>query len=401
MTKKSQVALTLGAGLNWMEVNRIANDNNVTLVGGGAATVSSGGGYVQGGGHSILSPKWGLAADNVLQMKVVLANGSIVIANECTNPDLFWALRGGGGGTFGVVTEVTYKAHPSVPMTTVLGIFISNNTDSYWTLAEKFLSLQPTFSDQGFAGYHYFIPPIMLFLYATPTDDVYNANMTFLPFFDYAQSLDGLTVNYTIFPIPSYNMWFEQLIAGAPTVQNGAPSGDAFSGSRLLERSIFENQSQSLSQIFKDMINNNMPFINVIIGHLVAGGAVSLHYDDAINPAWRTALIHYVIVVNFTDYSQVSEASERVETATNLLRELSPQSGAYLNEADVNEPNWQQSFFGNNYPRLLQIKKIYDSDGLFYCNRCVGSEFWSDDGNCKLKCKSKCKCRKTGDTKQF
>lgn len=216
-----------------------------------------------------------------------------------------------------------------------------------------------------------------------------------MPFFSYAQSLDGLSVNYTIFPIPSYNMWFEQLIAGGgPTAENGVPSGDALIGSRLLERSIFEDKSQTLSQNFKEMINNNMPFINVIIGHLVAGGAVSLDYDNAVNPAWRTALIHYIIVVNFTDISQASQAADIVETTTNLLRELSPQSGAYLNEADPNEPDWQQSFFGKNYPRLLEIKKKYDSDGLFYCNKCVGSEFWNNDGNCKCKNNGTSKCKK-------
>ena len=58
-------------------------------------------------------------------------------------------------------------------------------------------------------------------------------------------------------------------------------------------------------------------------------------------------------------------------------------AGSYWNEADFDEPNWQTSFWGPNYPRLLEIKQGYDPDGLFTCHHCVGSEFMSEDGNCK------------------
>ena len=76
-----------------------------------ALSVGAAGGYLQGGGHSPMSPMFGLTVDNVLEIDVVLANGTLLTTNACTNPDLFWALRGGGGGTFGVVTRAVYKAH--------------------------------------------------------------------------------------------------------------------------------------------------------------------------------------------------------------------------------------------------------------------------------------------------
>jgi FAD/FMN-containing dehydrogenase len=66
---------------------------NRTIVGGGGKTVSVGG-YLTGGGHSLLSSWYGLAADQVLEMEVVTPNGEIVIANECRNKDMFWAMRG-------------------------------------------------------------------------------------------------------------------------------------------------------------------------------------------------------------------------------------------------------------------------------------------------------------------
>ena len=92
------------------------------------------GGYTLGGGHSPIGRKFGLAIDNLLEVEMVTANGTLVYATETettyvdpvtgaktrsANTDLFWALRGGGGGTFGIVTAFTYKLHPDSPMATV------------------------------------------------------------------------------------------------------------------------------------------------------------------------------------------------------------------------------------------------------------------------------------------
>jgi len=63
-----------------------------------------------------------------------------------------------------------------------------------------------------------------------------------------------------------------------------------------------------------------------------------------------------------------------------LLRDATPGSGAYGNEADFFEEDWQRSFWGVNYPRLLAIKRMYDPMGLFHCHHGVWSEGWSADG---------------------
>ena len=67
-------------------------------------------GWLAGGGHSPLTPAYGLGVDNVRQVEIVLPNGDVKIANACQNEVLYFAVRGGGGGTFGVVTNITYKA---------------------------------------------------------------------------------------------------------------------------------------------------------------------------------------------------------------------------------------------------------------------------------------------------
>ncbi|KAF1810771.1 FAD-binding domain-containing protein, partial [Eremomyces bilateralis CBS 781.70] len=74
------------------------------------------GGWAQAGGHNPLSREYGMQADNIVEFEVVLADGTFVKASECSNPDLFWALRGGGGSTFGIVTAATVKVYPTPPM---------------------------------------------------------------------------------------------------------------------------------------------------------------------------------------------------------------------------------------------------------------------------------------------
>lgn len=70
-------------------------------------TVGCLGGWMQGGGHSPATHDFGLGADQVLEAQVVLANGKIVTASPCQNSDLLFAIRGGGGGTYGVVVSTT------------------------------------------------------------------------------------------------------------------------------------------------------------------------------------------------------------------------------------------------------------------------------------------------------
>ena len=102
-------------GNQWGEVYELMTEKEVVVVGGGALTVGAAGGFLQGGGHSANSPKLGLAVDNLLEADIVIADGTLLTINKCWHTDLFWAIRGGGGGTFGIVTRAVYKAHEKEP----------------------------------------------------------------------------------------------------------------------------------------------------------------------------------------------------------------------------------------------------------------------------------------------
>ncbi len=86
-------AVTVGAGTQMGELQEFLDQYGQVAVGGGGATVSVGG-YLTGGGHSLLSSRYGLGTDQVLEMEVVTPRAEVLTVNECQNPDLFWAMRG-------------------------------------------------------------------------------------------------------------------------------------------------------------------------------------------------------------------------------------------------------------------------------------------------------------------
>lgn len=136
-------AVKMGSGVQEYEAYTFANENGVTVVGGEGETVGIAGGYVQGGGHSPLSSVYGLATDSVLAYQVITADGQFVTASDDEHADLFWALRGGGGGTFGVVTSVTVKAWPKIGATVSLFTLSTGDSlspETFWLAMRAFLS---------------------------------------------------------------------------------------------------------------------------------------------------------------------------------------------------------------------------------------------------------------------
>lgn len=104
-----QPAVTTGAGAIWAQAYHAVSVRAGRYVQGGGCTTVGVAGLIQSGGFGSFSKCYGLASAGLLEAEIVTADGEVRIANACTNPDLFWALKGGGGGTFGVVTKVTLR----------------------------------------------------------------------------------------------------------------------------------------------------------------------------------------------------------------------------------------------------------------------------------------------------
>lgn len=153
------------------DVYNDAAAHNVIVVGGSATTVGAAGGYLTGGGHSAWSHFYGLAVDNLLEVTIVTAKGEIKTVNEYTEPDYFYALRGGGGSAWGVmnpsilvdlfaddirqvITSATYKTHPE-PLHIQVAVAQFNTTTNIarrQVLEQVFESIVDI-TDSGYTGY--------------------------------------------------------------------------------------------------------------------------------------------------------------------------------------------------------------------------------------------------------
>ena len=260
------LAMTVGAGVQWRTVfDAINAQGGRVIVGGGCDTVGAAGGWVLGGGHSSLSTAYGLGTcrlrgilhvtrthvllsypgvDNAIEFSVVTANGNFIIANSHLHTDLFWALRGGGGGTYGIVISVTYNTHPPTSVVTSTIVATSTNPDTRKKLITEFVRISPTLSDAGWAGYIYLLDPTAFSLLTiAPNVTWAQANASWDPFFAYANSLasEGLQVStaFTL-PLDSWHTWYKQILPPFTTGTNDEL------GSRLLPKDFVINNYQEI-----------------------------------------------------------------------------------------------------------------------------------------------------------
>ncbi|KAG9095826.1 hypothetical protein FS749_009695 [Ceratobasidium sp. UAMH 11750] len=367
-------AVTVGAGEQWRDVYKAADDHNVTIVGGAAPTVGAAGGWLQGGGHGPLASMYGMGVDNALQFTVAKADGKVVVANACRNKGLFWALRGGGGSTYGVILEVTYKTHPALD--SIVGLGFNANVTSTRQLTEQ--ALHPTFisfflpTHTGVRGYAIWPSPTSFaFIVIHPNSpDVASPNATLQPMFDWVsnhpetQALSGGSVHSTFYS------FFTTLI------QDLGMTTPIWIGGRLVSRDALINNSAKLA----DLAVNLPPYAGRII-NIIGGGVINKIDPEStgLNPQWRKdALVSWNPTSSWTGSTPKDKIELYKSTVTNITQELGKIAGldhaAYLNEADPEEPQWKRAFFGAHYARLLKIKRQVDPEGVFTCNRCVGSD---------------------------
>ncbi|KAF2703630.1 FAD-binding domain-containing protein [Pleomassaria siparia CBS 279.74] len=377
-------AIKAGAGVQAFELYKAANDHGMVVVAGEGQTVGVMGGYIQGGGHSPLSPIYGMAADNVLGFEIITAIGDFITVNSATNPDLFWALRGGGGGTFGVVTSVTVKAYKDMPITTASWTLDSTKIggkERLYAAVKVFIDNSSKYADDG-ATYSYWL--------LLPSADGKSVSFVMQPFFAPNKTatqttalLSTLQTKLTSLNIPfspkitEYKGFYAAWQAQFPLEPQSAVN-TAF-GSRLVPRSNFASETgrNVTFSVFKDAVEAGQPIIGFTVAPTLARGG---NADNAVNPAWRTAVIHAITHRAWTIPASPSTILATRAALTNGImkkwRDVTPGSGSYLNEADRTEPNWQQSFWGDKYAKLLAIKNDWDPKTLFWVNQGVGSEGW-------------------------
>ncbi|KAK0432921.1 FAD binding domain protein [Armillaria borealis] len=362
-------AVKMQAGVPIAQMYEEASARGYTTVGGDCPSVGMAGGFIQGGGVGPLSTIHGMLADNTLSFEVITTTGRFVNASRTENSDLYWALSGGGPGTYAIVWSVTVKVQPDMPISGASVSFsVGGNVtlDMWWAGGGYSLAVytQGTFQ----------LSPILL-----PNSTLGDIAALLNPFLANLRAI-GIPYNASNGTFPGFS---EAHAALFPTplfaIQNTVVGG------RLLPKSLWQSKSKltKLNKAIRDIIDNGTGAYDISVS---PGFVVSGKPNNAVLPSWRETQSSLAIYLPWNDTGTFAQYEEQQHTMTNVfmesLKSVSPRSGAYLNEADIFDPDWKNTFYGSNYQKLLHVKDTWDPDQLLYGSTAVGGDRWvrHDDG---------------------
>jgi len=366
---------TVGAGAKLIDVYSTLTQNGVVLPAGSCPTVGVSG-LSLGGGAGVIGRKYGLTCDNMLSAQVVTANGNVLTCDAQQNSDLFWALRGGGGGNFGVSTSFTFRVYPL----TSVSLFTYRWP---WSSAASVVAAWQQWSPHG---------PDELWsnclLQATSDksqEPIVQVNGTYVGSVAQAQSLlNQLTSNIGTAPISNY-VWSTGTL-NAMLYEAGCYNKTVNECHLPTQTSQGQVQRDAAS-VKSDYFTSSLPsagitnLINAVnarrassvlsdggIGMDSLGGAINRVASNATAFVHRNALFSAQYSGSFSANASASEIAANRAWLLNTWQSMrSFASGqAYQNYMDPDLPNWQQAFYGSNYARLQQVKKTYDPGNFFH-----------------------------------
>jgi FAD/FMN-containing dehydrogenase len=406
-------AVSVGAGCIWGRVYRAVCVEGRRYVQGGGCTTVGVAGLVQGGGFGSFSKGFGIAAASLLEAEVVTADGKIRIANAARDPDLFWALKGGGGGTFGIVTRLTLKTHDLPATLGAMGLIVEAQSDqSFERLLAEFLEfsrdalVNPHWGEQARATADRRLDLGMSFQGLTSDQ----AKAVWRPFLVRVEANAAewkIVRPFVALGAPAQDYWdadFLSKVIPQEIKRNDAPgaragdywwAGDgeqvgAFwtgyssvwlpssllsgAGLKRLARAWFEaSRHRTVSFHFNKGLAGAAP------------DTIAASRDTATNPQVLDAFALAIFGAaedgwNQPDIAKGEADAAIVRAADRALRAAAPGAGSYMSECDYFLSDWKHASWGHHAPRLEAIKRRYDPEDLFVVHHGVGSDHWSSDG---------------------
>jgi FAD/FMN-containing dehydrogenase len=406
-------AVTVEAGCMWIDVYSAVTTQAGRYVQGGGCTSVGVAGLVLGGGFGSFSKRYGLAAASLIQAEVVTADGVVRTVNASQEPDLFWALKGGGGGSFGVVTRITLQTH-DLPEHFGWAEFKvkASSRQAYRRLVGRLVDhyAENLFNPHWGEQLIFHNDEVHVAMVCQGLNDG-EAKSAWAPFIDWVRASP---VDFTLNEEPhvgagAARRWWE---FGANPGLVPDPRAEA-----AHHRGWWRGDEEQVSMFVHGYESQWLPATLLEPGQrgrladaLVVAAqfqAVALHVNKglagappevneqarqcATNPKVADAF-GLMIVANGgpppfaglpiapPDMAQARRNSESVARAAAVLKALSPQSGSYISETDFFRGDWREAFWGSHYARLKTIKDRYDPKGFFFVHHGVGSEDWSSDG---------------------
>jgi FAD/FMN-containing dehydrogenase len=410
-------AVSVGAGCLWGRVYRAVSVEGGRYVQGGGCTTVGVAGLVQGGGFGSYSKGFGLAAASLVEAEIVTADGKIRVVNACRDPDLFWALKGGGGGTFGIVARLTLRTHALPENFGVVRFTVEASDDAaFGKLLENFLDFSGSALINPHWGEQVHARPSRQLLVEMNYQAIDRAAATrvWQPFVAKVQANPHdwrIVQPFFAFDIPAKHYWDADWFSGhAPQAikRNDAP--DARAGdywwdgdsdqvgaywsaytSLWLPRSLLDPPGRRGLADAWLAASRHWP-VTFHFNKGLAGAnpeVIEASRDTAMNPevldAFGLAIIADAQQPAYSGWSEPDlnygeTASARVRAADRALRAAAPRAGSYMSECDYFLDDWKRACWGRHWPRLDAVKRRYDPDGLFVVHHGVGSDRWSADG---------------------
>lgn len=413
-----QPAVSVGAGAMWIDAYSAVTTRGGRYVQGGGCTTVGVAGLVQSGGFGSFSKRWGTAAGNLLEAEVVTADGQVRIVNAGNHPELFWGLKGGGGGTLGVVTRMTLRTFelPEFFGATFGRIKASSPTAFRALIAEAMrfyrdALFNPHWGEQMSLRDRDTLAISMVFQGLTQTE----AEAVWAPFAAWVEARReySFVEPLKVWALPARHFWdaefFRQHAPGLMVADEraGAPRDHVLWAGDQGQVGWFVHAYQSAWLPATLLASDAQTHLVDALFAASQQWEVELHFNkglaggspDAIARARDTAT-HPDVLGAFAlaiigsggdpaypglhrasrDPSKARRAASGVSRAMAALRVVAPDAGSYVSESDYFLHDWQQGFWGPNYPRLARAKRHYDPDSLFVVHHGVGSEAWSPDG---------------------
>ena len=418
-----QPAVSVGAGAIWMQAYDAVTTKAGRYVQGGGCTTVGVAGLIQSGGFGSFSKNYGLAAAGLLEAEVVTADGAVRIANACTNPDLFWGLKGGGGGSLGVVTRVTLRTR-QLPnyFGGVFGTIKARSDAAFRKLTARIIGFYRDHLFNRYWGEQIRFDPGNTITISMVFQglDRQQAESVWHPFLDWvADSPHDFSIQspVTLVDVPARHFWNAELIrVNLPSVivsddRPGAPEGNFLWAGDHGQVGWVLHGFKSAWLPDSLLKSDQQPRLVDALFASSRDWSVSLHFnkglagapaeelasarDTATNPAVLDAFALAIIATggppafpdipgHEPDVAVARRHAREIGMAMDELLKVVTRSGSYVSESDFFERSWQQSFWGSNYPRLAAVKQKYDPTGLFFVHHGVGSEEWSADGFTRL-----------------
>jgi hypothetical protein len=341
--------VTVGAGVNLGDVYNFLSPYGVAIPAGSCPPVGVAG-HTLGGGFGMIGRKYGLACDNLLSVEMVDAKGNILTASATENTDLFWALRGGGNGNLGIATQFVFQTHPVGQVFAFAMSWELNPADALNTF-QAWQSWAPIAPDEITSTFK---------VSRTKTGQVelHCSGLSVGTQADLQTQLNGFT-----FSTPPTNIEIQAF----PFIA----SVNHFAG-RTPNESVYMKAKSDY--IFSAMTDHGFETLMTgILRHPIGLCAIFDAYGGAVGRLKNTdtAFAHregcMYVIQYYSEWQKATETPAKLASIRDVYNSMRPfvSGGSYVNYCDLDLKNGPQAYWGDNLPRLMQIKAAVDPDNFF------------------------------------